>query len=64
MHAMIWGFCLVACRLAGDQRTDLLAFVGAFPQLSHGERKMALLDFISERGGLHLDALGLDLLAR
>lgn len=56
--------CAVRCRLAGDQRVDLLSFVGAFPSLSHSERKMALLDFILERGGLHLDALGLDLLAR
>ncbi|KAL8428087.1 hypothetical protein Efla_000186 [Eimeria flavescens] len=51
-------------RLAGSQRADLLSFVGAFPALSHSERKMALLDFILEKGGLHLDALGLDLLAR
>ncbi|OEH78150.1 CMGC kinase [Cyclospora cayetanensis] len=51
-------------RLAGDQRSDLMTFLGAFPALSHGERKAALLDFILERGGLHLDALGLDLLAR
>ncbi|KAL8452796.1 hypothetical protein Emag_002169 [Eimeria magna] len=51
-------------RLAGDQRADLLSFVGAFPSLSHSERKMAILDYIAEKGGLHLDALGLDLLAR
>ncbi|KAL8437300.1 hypothetical protein ACSSS7_001063 [Eimeria intestinalis] len=50
--------------LAGDQRADLLSFVGAFPSLSHSERKMAILDYIAEKGGLHLDALGLDLLAR
>ncbi|EPT31695.1 CMGC kinase [Toxoplasma gondii TgCatPRC2] len=51
-------------RGAGWQRGILTKFLSSFPQLDMNVKKLSINDFILERGGLQLDELGLDLIAR
>nr|CEL65030.1 TPA: CMGC kinase, putative [Neospora caninum Liverpool] len=51
-------------RGAGWQRGLLTKFLSSFPQLDMNMKKLSINDFILDRGGLQLDELGLDLIAR
>ncbi|PFH32614.1 CMGC kinase [Besnoitia besnoiti] len=51
-------------RSSGWQQAVLTKFLSSFPQLDLNMKKLSINDFILERGGLQLDELGLDLIAR